>query len=190
MISGFTGLSIAPGLDRRVVRGGITFSPAGRRTSMTAVANLTVSTPTDREIVMTRVFDAPRTRVYDAFVTPSLLREWLAVRGMTMTVTDSDNRVGGRYRFEATLPGGHSLGWGGEFREIVPNELLVQTEAFDGYPGEALNTTTFEEGDGKTTVTIRLEYPSKEIRDIVLGTGMPDGAGEAYDNLQELLRKS
>ena len=156
---------------------------------MTTVANLTVSTPTDREIVMTRVFDAPRTRVYEAFITPALLREWLAVRGMVMTVTESDNRVGGRYRFEGTLPDGQPLGWGGEFRDIVRHERIVQTEAFDGYPGEALNTTTFEERNGKTIVTIRMEYPSKEIRDIVLGTGMTDGAGEAYDKLQDLLGK-
>jgi uncharacterized protein YndB with AHSA1/START domain len=154
---------------------------------MSAVANLQVSTPTDREIVMVRVFDAPRTRVYEGLTTPALLEQWLAVRGLVMTTVQSDNRVGGRYRFEGKLPNGHNLGWGGEFREIVPSARIVQTEAFDGYPGEAVNTTTLEERDGKTTMTIRLEYPSKEIRDIVLSTGMPDGAGEAYDKLEKLL---
>ena len=157
---------------------------------MTAVTNLQVSTPSDREIVMTRIFNAPRARVYEAFVTPALLKDWLAVRGMVMTRADSDNWVGGRYRFEGSLPGGETLGWGGEFREILPAERIIQTEAFDGYPGEAVNTTTFEESGGKTTVTIRCEYPTREIRDAVLGTGMTDGAGEAYDQLEKLLARS
>ena len=156
---------------------------------MSAVGNLQVSTPSDREIVMVRVFDAPRARVYEGLTDPALLKSWLAVRGLIMTSVESDNRVGGRYRFEGTLRDGGTLGWGGEFREVVPHERIIQTEAFDGYPGEALNTTTLEEHDGKTTMTIRMEYPSKEIRDIVLGTGMPDGAGEAYEKLSELLAR-
>jgi uncharacterized protein YndB with AHSA1/START domain len=155
--------------------------------SAKSTQNLQVSTPTDREIVMVRVFNAPRARVYEALITPALLRQWLAVRGLEMHVVQSDPRVGGRYRFEASKPGGPTVAWGGEMRELVPNERIVQTEAFDGYPGEALNTTTLDERDGKTTMTIRMEYPGKEIRDIVLGTGMPDGAGEAYDRLQTLL---
>jgi uncharacterized protein YndB with AHSA1/START domain len=73
-------------------------------------------------------------------------------------------------------------------REVVPDERIVQTEAFDGYPGEALNTTTLGERAGKTTLTVRLEYPSREIRDAVLATGMTEGAGEAYDRLQALIR--
>jgi len=156
---------------------------------MSAVGNLQVSTPSDREIVMVRVFDAPRARVYEGLTDPALLKSWLAVRGLIMTSVESDNRVGGRYRFEGTLRDGGTLGWGGEFREVVPHERIIQTEAFDGYPGEALNTTTLEEHDGKTTMTIRMEYPTKEIRDIVLGTGMPDGAGEAYEKLSELLAR-
>jgi uncharacterized protein YndB with AHSA1/START domain len=150
---------------------------------------LTVTTPSDREIVMTRVFDAPAARVYEGLTNPALLKQWLAVRGLVLDVVVSDNRPGGRYRFEGKLPNGHRLAWGGEQRELVPNHLIVQTEAFDGYPGEALNTTTFEERGGTTTVTVRLEYPSKEIRDAVLATGMPDGAGEAYDQLAALLAR-
>ena len=154
---------------------------------MTAATALTVTTPSDREIVMTRVFDAPKSRVYEGLTSPELLRQWLPVRGLQLDTVISDNRVGGRYRFEGNLPNGHRLGWGGEQREIVPNERIVQTEAFDGYPGEALNTTTLEERDGKTTMTATLVYPSKEIRDAVLATGMPAGAGEAYDQLQQLI---
>jgi uncharacterized protein YndB with AHSA1/START domain len=156
---------------------------------MTAVANLDVSTPSDREIVLTRVFDAPKARVYEGLTSPDLLRTWLGCRGLVLDVVKSDNRVGGRYRFEGNLPNGHRLAWGGEQRELVPNERIVQTEAFDGYPGEALNTTTLAERDGKTTMTVRLVYPSKEIRDAVLATGMPEGAGEAYDQLQQLIAR-
>jgi len=154
---------------------------------MSGLADLQVTTPTDREIVMVRQFRAPRARVYEGLVTPSLLRQWLAVRGLEMHVVRSDPRPGGRYRFEGSKPGGPPVAWGGEIRDVVPNQRIVQTEAFDGYPGEALNTTTLEEQDGRTTMTIRMEYPSKEIRDAVLGSGMPAGAGEAYDRLQALL---
>jgi uncharacterized protein YndB with AHSA1/START domain len=148
---------------------------------------LTIATPSDREIVMTRVFDARRTEVYEGFTSPALLKHWLAVRGLVMNTVESDTQVGGRYRFEGAKPGGPTVGWGGEFREIVPGRRIVQTEAFDGYPGEALNTTTFEERDGRTVVTISVTYPSREIRDAVLATGMTEGAGEAYDRLQRLL---
>ena len=159
---------------------------------MTAASTptLTVSTPADRQIVMTRVFSAPAARVYEGLTTPALLKQWLAVRGLTMTSVTSDMRPGGRYRFEATHRDGSPLAWGGEVREVVPNRRIVQTEAFDGYPGEALNTTTLDERDGKTTMTVTLEYPSREIRDAVLATGMADGASEAYDNLQRLIAKS
>lgn len=150
-------------------------------------SSVAVSTPSDREIVMVRVFDATRARVFEALVNPALLRQWLAVRGLVMDTVESDPKVGGRYRFVAAKAGGPTLAWGGEVREFVPNERIVQTEAFEGYPGEALNTTTLEERDGRTTMTVRLEYPSREIRDTVLATGMTDGAAEAYENLQALL---
>jgi uncharacterized protein YndB with AHSA1/START domain len=146
-----------------------------------------VTTPTDREIVLTRVFDAPAARVYEGLVTPALLKQWLAVRGMIIESAVSDNRPGGRYRFEAVHGNGQRMVWGGELREVVPNQRIVQTEAWDGYPGEAVNTTTLDERNGKTTLTVRMVYPTKEIRDAVLGMGMPDGAGEAYDKLQALL---
>jgi len=148
---------------------------------------LTIATPSDREIVMTRVFDARKVQVYEGFTSPTLLKQWLAVRGLVLNTVESDTRVGGRYRFEGAKPGGPTIGWGGEFREIIPGQRIVQTEAFDGYPGEALNTTTFEERDGRTVVTIGMTYPNREIRDAVLASGMTDGAGEAYDRLQRLL---
>jgi len=155
---------------------------------MTTVSTrLTAATPSDREIVITRTFNAPKAQVYEGFTSPALLKHWLAVRGLVMNRIESDTRVGGRYRFEGAKPGGPTIGWGGEFRDIIPGQRIVQTEAFDGYPGEAVNTTTFEERDGRTIVTVCLEYPSREIRDAVLGSGMTDGAGEAYDRLQALL---
>jgi uncharacterized protein YndB with AHSA1/START domain len=155
--------------------------------SSATAKSLTVATPGEREILMTRVFAAPATRIYEGLITPSLLKQWLAVRGLEMHVVRSDARVGGRYRFEGSKPGGPTVAWGGEIRDIIPNTRIVQTEAFDGFPGEAINTTTLEERDGKTTMTVRMEFPSREIRDAVLATGMPDGAGEAYDQLERLL---
>jgi uncharacterized protein YndB with AHSA1/START domain len=113
-----------------------------------------VSTPGDREVVVTRVFDAPRELVFDAFTKPELVKRWLlGPPGISMPVCDIDLRVGGRFRYVWRLPNGNDMGMGGVFREIVRPERLVHTELFDEdwTGGETLTTTTFAEKRGKTT---------------------------------------
>ena len=153
-------------------------------------AKLEVTTPTDREIAMTRVFDAPRRLVYDAFTKPELVRRWLlGPDGWTMPVCEIDLRVGGRYRYVWRKAGVPDMGMGGVYREIVPPERIVATEAFDDpwYEGEALDTTEFEEKSGRTTVTITMLLESKEVRDAILNSGMERGMAAGYDRLDEIL---
>jgi uncharacterized protein YndB with AHSA1/START domain len=154
------------------------------------VGKLQVSTPSEREIAMTREFDAPRTLVFDAWTKPELLQRWLGVRGgWTFPVCEVDLRVGGAYRFVWRGPTGAEMGMGGVYREIVRPERIVATEKFDDpwYEGEALDTTTFVEQGGKTTATTTVRYASREIRDAVLQSPMERGVAESYDKLAELL---
>lgn len=157
---------------------------------MTNAAALTVTAPTDREIVMTRAFDAPRELVFDAWTKPELLKQWLGVRGgWTFAVCDIDLKVGGKYRFVWRKQGQPDLGMGGVYQEVQPPERLVSTEAFDQswYPGEAVNTMELSEEDGKTVVTLTVRYESIEARDAVLASPMDKGVAESYDKLEELL---
>jgi uncharacterized protein YndB with AHSA1/START domain len=148
---------------------------------------LKVTTPTDCEIVMTRVFDAPRRLVWDAFTRPELLRRWFGPRGWSLVVCEVDLRVGGGFRFVLRGPDGRDMGMRGVYREIVPPERSVHMESFDDYPGEAQVTAVMVEEGGKTTLTATVLYPSKEIRDAVVQSGMEHGAAESYDKLAELL---
>ena len=143
----------------------------------------------DNELVMTRVLDAPRNLVYDAFTKPELVRRWLgSMDGWTFPVCEMDVRVGGKYRWVWRKEGAE-MGMGGVYREIVPNERIVSTEKFDDpwYEGEALGTVTFVERDGKTTVTQVVRYQSKEVRDSVLKGPAASGVEMSYDKLAELL---
>jgi uncharacterized protein YndB with AHSA1/START domain len=154
------------------------------------VGRLQVTTPSEREIAMTRVFDAPRSLVFDAWTKPELLKRWLGVRGgWAFAVCEVDLRVGGRYRFVWRGPGGTEMGMGGVYREIVRPERLVATEKFDEpwYAGEALDTTVFVEQGGKTTATTTVLYASREVRDAVLKSPMDRGVAESYDELAEVL---
>jgi uncharacterized protein YndB with AHSA1/START domain len=146
-----------------------------------------VTTPTEREIVMTRVFDAPRRLVFDAMSKPELFKRWFGPRGWSLEVCEIDLKVGGVWRSLLRGPGGTHMGMSGVYKEILPPERLVSTESFDDYPGESLNTLTLSEKDGKTTFTIRILYQSQEIRDAVIKSGMEHGAAECYDKLAELL---
>jgi uncharacterized protein YndB with AHSA1/START domain len=149
-----------------------------------------LTTPSDREIVMTRVFDAPRRLVYDALTKPELVRRWLGVfGGHTMSVCEIDLRVGGKYRYVWSTPNAPDMGMGGVFREIVPQERIVTTEKFDEpwYPGEAVDTVILKEQDGKTTMTTTVLYASKEARDGVLKSGMDTGVAASYDTLDGIL---
>lgn len=154
---------------------------------MKNTGTLTVTTPTDREIVLTRVFDAPRERVFDAFSKPELLKRWFGPRGWSLDVCEVDLRPGGTFRFVMQGPNGHRMGMRGVYREVVPPERSVHMESFDDYPGESQVTAVFTEKDGKTTLTATVLYPSAEVRDLVLKSGMEHGAAESYDKLAELL---
>ena len=154
---------------------------------MKNTGTLKVSTPGDREIVMTRVFDAPREMVFDAFSKPELLKRWFGPRGWSLVVCEIDLRVGGGFRFVLRGPGGNEMGMRGVYKEIQRPERSVHMESFDDYPGESQVTANFAESAGKTTLTVTVEYPSREVRDIVLQTGMEHGAAESYDKLAEML---
>lgn len=157
---------------------------------MTNSGGLKITTRGDREIVMTRVLNAPRSLVFDAFTKPELIRKWLlGPDGWTMPVCEVDLRVGGSYRYVWRHAKGHEMGMGGVYREIVPPERLVSTEKFDEawYPGEAVGTITFIEQAGKTTVTQTVQYQSAEARDAVLKSPMESGVEAGYKRLEELL---
>jgi uncharacterized protein YndB with AHSA1/START domain len=155
-----------------------------------SIGALQLTTPSDREITMTRVFEAPRRMVFDAWTKPELLKRWLGVvEGWSFPVCEVDLRVGGAYRFVWRGPDGKEMGMGGVYREIVVPERLVVTEKFDDawYEGNALDTMTFVEKGGKTTLTTTVLYDSKEIRDGVLEGPMAGGVARSYENLAKLL---
>jgi uncharacterized protein YndB with AHSA1/START domain len=157
---------------------------------MTQIATLKLTTRGDREIVMTRVFDAPRTLVWEAFTRPELMRQWLlGPPGWTMPVCEIDLRLGGRYRYVWRHTDGNEMGMGGVYREIVIPEKIVATEKFDEpwYPGEAVGTITLTEQAGKTTLTQTLLYESREARDMVLKSPMDRGVAASYDRLERVL---
>jgi uncharacterized protein YndB with AHSA1/START domain len=154
---------------------------------MKNTGTLKVTTPSDREIVLTRVFDAPRRLVFDAFTKAELLKRWFGPRGWSLVVCDVDLKVGGGFRFVLRGPDGREMGMRGVYKEIVPPERSVHMESFDDYPGESQVTAVLVEQGGKTTLTATIFYPSREVRDIVLKSGMEHGAAESYDKLAELL---
>lgn len=155
---------------------------------MQNTGTLKVTTPTEREIEMTRVFDAPRNLVYDAFSKPELLKRWFGPRGWSLVVCEIDFRVGGSWRFVLRGPDGKDMGMRGVYREIAAPNRSVHTESFDDFPGESVVTAVFVEDGGKTTLTATVLYPSQEIRDAVIRSGMEHGAAESYDKLAELLQ--
>jgi uncharacterized protein YndB with AHSA1/START domain len=155
-----------------------------------STATLEVTTPSDREIALSRVFNAPRKLVFDCFTKCDLLQRWgLGPRDWTLTECDVDLRVGGAWRFVTTKSNGGKMVMFGIYREIVAPERIVQTEKFEPswYAGEGLNTTTFIEQAGKTTLTVLCRYDSKEIRDTILKSGMDGGVSISYERLAELL---
>src|SRR5687768_16023438 len=118
---------------------------------MTTTGTATVTLPTDEEILITREFDAPRHLVYKAWTTPELVKRWWAGHRGEVTLAEIDLRVGGTWRYVMVADGSFEVGFHGEYREIVPNERIVSTEVFEGFPdGEALDTLTLTEVDGRT----------------------------------------
>jgi uncharacterized protein YndB with AHSA1/START domain len=152
---------------------------------------LEVTTPSDLEIRMTRVFNAPRPLVFEAMWRPELLKRWLlGPEGWEMHLCDVDFRVGGSYRYGwRHLEKGQAFGFQGRFLELAEPERIVSTEKFldDPRPGESVNTLVLTESGGKTMLTLTMKLDSKEARDAVLATGMTDGVGISYDRLDGIL---
>lgn len=148
-----------------------------------------VATPSDLEITVARVFDAPRELVWDCHTKPELLKRWmLGPPGWSMPVCEIDLRVGGAYRYRwRSDADGTEFGSSGVHREIVPFERIVTTESMEGFDGESINTLTFSEAGGRTRVTTNMLFPSKEVRDGALQSGMADGMGMGFDRLDDLL---
>lgn len=148
-----------------------------------------VSTPTETEIRMTRLFDAPRALVFEAMSKPEHVRRWWGClgAGYSVPVCEIDLRVGGRWRFVNEHPQGQAA-FHGEYLEIDPPGRLVFTEIFEDFPDVVTTVTSLltEEG-GKTRLTATVRYPSKEVRDMVQSTGMEHGAGISYDRLEDLV---
>jgi uncharacterized protein YndB with AHSA1/START domain len=160
--------------------------------AVTSSGTATVTLPTDEQILITREFDAPRHLVYEAWTTPELVKRWWNAKRGEVTIAEIDLRVGGRWRYVMTAEGGLEVGFHGEYREIVPNERIVSTEVYEGIPqGDGpeqgtLNTLTLTERDGRTTLEILVEAPSKEIRDAIIDSGMEAGLQDALDLLEEV----
>ena len=161
---------------------------------MTNPGNLKLAIRGDREIVITRAFDALRKLVFDAFTKPELVKQWLlGPDGWSMPVCEIDLKVGGKYRYVWRRDkDGTEMGMGGVYREIVAPERIVATEKFDQswYPGEAVGTFVLIEQAGKTTLTETILYESREARDGVLKSGMEKGVVASYDRLEKLLEKA
>jgi len=149
-----------------------------------------VTLPTEEQILITREFDAPKHLVYNAWTTPELVRRWWSGERGEMTIAEIDLRVGGTWRYVMVAGGDLEVGFHGEFREIVPNERIVSTEVFEGVPGvpggEALNTLTLTEADGRTTLSVLVEHKTKEERDGHINSGMEGGMQESMDRLEQV----
>jgi len=152
---------------------------------------LEISTPSDREICMTRVFNAPRRLVFDAYTKPELLTRWMGVMpGWSWVVCDIDLRVGGGFRYLWRGPDDFEMGMRGTYLEVTPPHRIVSTEQFDEkwYEGECVETVTLEETDGRTTLIMLLRYDNQEVRDSVLQSPAASGMEAGFSNLDALLR--
>jgi uncharacterized protein YndB with AHSA1/START domain len=160
--------------------------------ALTSSGTATVTLPTDEQILITREFAAPKHLVYQAWTTPELVKRWWHANRGKVTVAEIDLRVGGKWRYVSVTDDGFEVAFHGEYREIVPNERIVSTEVYEGAPQAegtedgTLNTATFAEADGRTTLTILVEAPSKEIRDAIIDSGMEAGMQDAMDLLEQV----
>jgi uncharacterized protein YndB with AHSA1/START domain len=151
---------------------------------------LDISTPSDREICLTRMFNAPRKLVFDAYTKPELLTRWMGVMpGWSWAVCEIDLRVGGMLRYVWRGPDGVEMGMRGTYLEIDPPHRIVSTESFDQkwYEGECIESITLEETDGRTTLTMLLRYDNKAVRDSVLQSPAATGMEAGFSNLDVLL---
>jgi uncharacterized protein YndB with AHSA1/START domain len=164
--------------------------------AMTSSGTAVVTLPTDTQILITRDFDAPRHLVYRAYTEPELIERWWSGKRGEVTSVEVDLRVGGTWRYVMMANEGFEVAFHGQFKEIVPNERIVNTEVFEGAPqaetGEhpeddgALSTVTLTEVDGRTTLTQLVECGTKEVRDAIIDSGMEGGMQEAMDELEQV----
>lgn len=147
-----------------------------------------VTLPTDDQILITREFDAPRRLVYQAWTTAELIKRWWSGERGEVTIAEIDLRVGGAWRYVMTANAGFEVAFHGEFQEIVPDERLVYTEAFEGMPdaGSSMTTATFAEADGRTVLSLLIVCPSREVRDGIIDSGMEGGMQEQMDALEQV----
>ena len=156
----------------------------------TSSGTATVTLPTDEQILITREFDAPRHLVYKAYTTPELVSRWWPGERGEMESCEIDLRVGGKWRYVMVAKGDFQVAFHGEFSEIVENERLVTTEVYEGAPDSpALNIVTFEESGGRTTLTIVMKVESREVRDMIIDSGMEGGMQESMDVLEQVARE-
>ena len=155
--------------------------------SVTSSHTATVTLPADEQILITREFDAPKHLVYEAWTTPELVKRWWSGRRGTVTSAEIDLRVGGAWRYVMVAHGGFEVAFHGEFRELVANERIVSTEVYEGMPeGEAVNTITFTEVDGRTLLTLLMQLATRQERDAIIDSGMEAGMQEGMDLLEQV----
>jgi uncharacterized protein YndB with AHSA1/START domain len=155
--------------------------------AMTTSGTAKVTLPTDEQILITREFDAPRHLVYRAWTTPELVKRWWSGGHGEVTIAEIDLRVGGMWRWVMIASKGFEVGFHGEYREIDPDERIVSTEVYEGMPeGEALNTITFSEEDGRTSMSILVQHSCKEHRDAHINSGMESGMQKSMDLLEQV----
>ena len=156
---------------------------------MTSSGTARVTLPAGTQIMITREFDAPARLVWKAYTTPELIRRWWAGERGTVTIVQVDLRAGGRWRYVLVANGGSEVAFHGEYRQVVPPERLVSTEAFEGIPDAdehaALVTTTFTEKDGRTSLEMLVEHRDQETRDAHISSGMEGGMQESMDLLEQ-----
>jgi uncharacterized protein YndB with AHSA1/START domain len=152
-----------------------------------------IALPTDEQILITREFDAPKHLVYKAYTTPELVKRWWPGKRGEMTTCEIDLRVGGMWRYVMIAKGGFEVAFHGEYREIVPNERIVTTEVYEGPEAEGVpeedapvNIVTFTEADGRTTLSLLVQCATKDLRDMILDSGMEAGMQEGFDLLEEV----
>jgi uncharacterized protein YndB with AHSA1/START domain len=155
--------------------------------AVTSSGTAKVTLPADDQILITREFDAPSELVFKAWTTPELVKRWWSGQRGAVTSAEIDLRVGGMWRYVMDATGGFEVACHGEYREIVPNERIVTTEVFEGMPdAQAVDTITFAELDGRTTLTMLVQHTSKEDRDGHINSGMEGGMQESMDALEQV----
>jgi len=151
-----------------------------------------VSLPADNQILITREFAAPRANVWRAYTEPELIKRWWAGRKGTVTSVEVDLRVGGQWRYVMRASNDFEVAFHGEYSEIVPDERIVTTEVYEGAPPgleDPINVVTFEESEGRTTLSILMVVESREVRDMIIDSGMEGGMQEGMDLLEQIARE-